>query len=102
MNIGQHGQDAFLGRDQDKETYIAKLPLITALFWVMKILATTLGETGGDVIGQTLNLGYLTGVGIFVGFLAIVLFSPDGVLGLWDRWRAGVAARKAATMGGAA
>jgi uncharacterized membrane-anchored protein len=39
----------------------------------MKILATTLGETGGDVIGQTLNLGYLAGVGIFVGFLVIVL-----------------------------
>jgi len=37
---------------------------------------------------------------IGIGFLAIVLFSPDGVLGLWDRWRAGVAARKAATTGG--
>jgi uncharacterized membrane-anchored protein len=73
VNTGQYGQDAFLSRDHKKETYIAKLPLITALFWVMKILATTLGETGGDVIGQTLNLGYLTGVGIFVGFLVIVL-----------------------------
>jgi uncharacterized membrane-anchored protein len=52
---------------------MATLPLITALFWVMKILATTLGETGGDVIGQTLNLGYLTGTVIFVGFLAVVL-----------------------------
>ena len=39
---------------------------------------------------------------IGIGFLAIVLFSPDGVLGLWDRWRAGVAARKAATTGGGA
>jgi uncharacterized membrane-anchored protein len=39
----------------------------------MKILATTLGETGGDVIGQTLNLGYLAGVGIFVVFLVVVL-----------------------------
>jgi branched-chain amino acid transport system permease protein len=37
---------------------------------------------------------------IGIGFLAVVLFSPDGVLGLWDRWRAGVAARKAATTGG--
>ena len=55
------------------ESFVAKLPLITALFWVMKILATTLGETGGDVIGQTLNLGYLAGIGIFVGFLVIVL-----------------------------
>jgi uncharacterized membrane-anchored protein len=55
------------------ESFVAKLPLITALFWVMKILATTLGETGGDVIGQTLDLGYLVGIGIFVGFLVIVL-----------------------------
>ena len=39
---------------------------------------------------------------IGIGFLAIVLFSPDGVLGLWDRWRAGVAARKAAATGGGA
>jgi uncharacterized membrane-anchored protein len=52
---------------------MAKLPLITALFWVMKILATTLGETGGDVVGQTLNLGYLTGIVVFVGLLVIVL-----------------------------
>jgi uncharacterized membrane-anchored protein len=35
-----------------------KLPQITALFWVLKIAATTLGETGGDMISQTLNLGY--------------------------------------------
>jgi branched-chain amino acid transport system permease protein len=39
---------------------------------------------------------------IGIGFLAIVLFSPDGVLGLWDRWRARFAARKAATTGGRA
>jgi branched-chain amino acid transport system permease protein len=39
---------------------------------------------------------------IGIGFLAIVLFSPDGVLGLWDRWRAGVAARKDAATGGRA
>jgi len=73
VNDSQHGQDSFLASGRGTENYVAKLPLITALFWVMKILATTLGETGGDVIGQTLNLGYLTGVVIFVGFLIIVL-----------------------------
>jgi uncharacterized membrane-anchored protein len=73
VDIGRHGQDEFVANQDIREQYIAKLPLITALFWVMKILATTLGETGGDVIGQTLHLGYLTGVGIFVGFLVIVL-----------------------------
>ncbi|MEJ1160481.1 branched-chain amino acid ABC transporter permease [Prosthecomicrobium sp. N25] len=39
---------------------------------------------------------------IGLGFLAMVLFSPDGVLGLWDRWRARSAARQAARQGGAA
>jgi branched-chain amino acid transport system permease protein len=37
---------------------------------------------------------------IGIGFLAVVLFSPDGVLALWDRWRARVAAHKAAETGG--
>jgi uncharacterized membrane-anchored protein len=61
------------GYPSQVQSVMAKLPLVTGLFWVMKILATTVGETGGDVIGQTLNLGYLAGVGIFVGFLVIVL-----------------------------
>ena len=54
-------------------TSMGKLPIITALFWVMKILATTLGETGGDVAGQTLNLGYLASAFIFIAVLAAVL-----------------------------
>ncbi|MDT7683626.1 MAG: hypothetical protein QOG57_3936 [Pseudonocardiales bacterium] len=36
---------------------MSKLPMITAFFWIMKILATTLGETGGDLVAQTLNVG---------------------------------------------
>jgi len=35
-----------------------KLPEITVLFWIMKISATTLGETAGDLFSMTLNLGY--------------------------------------------
>lgn len=35
-----------------------KLPEITILFWIMKICATTLGETGGDLLAQTMNVGY--------------------------------------------
>jgi uncharacterized membrane-anchored protein len=52
---------------------MGKLPIITVLFWVMKILATTLGETGGDVAGQTLNLGYLASAFIFIVLLIVVL-----------------------------
>jgi len=48
-----------------------KLPQITLLFWVMKIAATTLGETGGDLLAQTLNVGYAISSVLFIGlFLA--------------------------------
>lgn len=51
-----------------------KLPQVTALFWVLKIAATTLGETGGDLIAQTLGLGYAAASILFVGiFLASLL-----------------------------
>ena len=48
-----------------------KLPEITAFFWVMKILATTLGETGGDLLAQTLKVGYVVSSLIFVAALFI-------------------------------
>lgn len=51
-----------------------KVAQISLLFWVMKIIATTLGETLGDFIAQTLNLGYLVGIGItFLFFVAALL-----------------------------
>ena len=50
-----------------------KVAKITLLFWLMKIVATTLGETLGDFISMTLNLGYLTGIGITLAFFCIVL-----------------------------
>ena len=50
-----------------------KVAEITLLFWLMKIVATTLGETLGDFISITLNLGYLTGLGITSIFFLIVL-----------------------------
>ncbi|HEX6404753.1 MAG TPA: hypothetical protein VF003_16585, partial [Pseudonocardiaceae bacterium] len=36
-----------------------KLPHVTLVFWILKIAATTLGETGGDLLAQTLKVGYL-------------------------------------------
>jgi uncharacterized membrane-anchored protein len=48
-----------------------KLPEITAFFWIMKILATTLGETGGDLLAQTLKVGYVVSSLIFVAALFI-------------------------------
>src|SRR3954471_23296100 len=52
----------------------SKVPAVTLGFWAIKILATTLGETGGDTLSMTLKLGYLVSSGIFlailVGFIA--------------------------------
>lgn len=50
-----------------------KVAEITLLFWIMKIVATTLGETLGDFLSMTLNLGYLVGIGITLVFFIIVL-----------------------------
>ena len=50
-----------------------KIPAITLLFWIMKITATTLGETGGDLLAQTMNVGYGTSTMIFFGFFIIML-----------------------------
>ena len=51
-----------------------KIPELTLLFWITKITATTLGETGGDLLAQTLKVGYATSTLIFFGFFLIMLF----------------------------
>jgi uncharacterized membrane-anchored protein len=51
----------------------AKVPAVTLGFWSLKILATTLGETGGDWVTMSLKLGYLAGCAIFaLAFIALV------------------------------
>jgi len=52
---------------------INKVAEITLIFWLMKIVATTLGETLGDYLSMTLNLGYLTGIIITLIFFLVVL-----------------------------
>ena len=44
---------------------MSKVPELTLLFWILKIAATTLGETGGDAVSMSMNLGYLTATAIF-------------------------------------
>lgn len=52
---------------------LAKVPEVTLAFWVIKIAATTLGETGGDAVSMSMHLGYLVGTAIFAAiFLAAV------------------------------
>lgn len=52
---------------------LSKVPAVTLAFWIMKIAATTLGETGGDSVTMTLNWGYLVGTVIFVSLLLILV-----------------------------
>ena len=51
----------------------AKVPAVTLGFWVIKILATTLGETGGDTVTMTLGWGYLAGTALFALVLAALV-----------------------------
>ncbi len=57
----------------EQTTSTSKVPSVTLGFWIIKIAATTLGETGGDAVTMTLNLGYLVGTLIFAGLLVIAL-----------------------------
>jgi uncharacterized membrane-anchored protein len=52
---------------------ITKVPAVTLGFWIIKILATTLGETGGDTVTMTMDLGYLVGTAIFLGLLVLLV-----------------------------
>ena len=53
----------------------SKVPEVTLVFWIIKIAATTLGETGGDSVTMTLNWGYLAGTALFLGFLAVLVIA---------------------------
>jgi uncharacterized membrane-anchored protein len=50
-----------------------KVPAVTLGFWIIKILATTLGETGGDTVTMTMDLGYLVGTAIFLALLVVLV-----------------------------
>jgi uncharacterized membrane-anchored protein len=55
-----------------KETF-NKVPEVTLSFWIVKIAATTLGETAGDTVTMTLNWGYLAGTALFLAALVVLI-----------------------------
>ena len=60
--------------DVKADEALSKVPEVTLTFWIIKILATTLGETGGDALSMSMNLGYLLSTGIFATiFLGAVI-----------------------------
>jgi uncharacterized membrane-anchored protein len=65
--------------NRDTAAHIAgKVPAVTLGFWSIKILATTLGETGGDTLSMTMNLRYLVSTGIFAAILIVLVAAQVG------------------------
>src|SRR6266581_402596 len=59
--------------DNTIERTLSKVPEITLIFWIVKIAATTLGETGGDAVSMSMNLGYLVATAIFAAIFLIAV-----------------------------
>jgi uncharacterized membrane-anchored protein len=68
-------QDRYVTNDAATHA-LTKVPAVTLGFWVIKILATTLGETGGDTVTMTLNWGYAAGVTLF-GVVLVALVAAQ-------------------------
>lgn len=58
--------------DREKQV-LTKVPAVTLGFWLIKILATTFGETAGDAVSMSMNLGYLVSTAIFAAVLAMLI-----------------------------
>jgi uncharacterized membrane-anchored protein len=54
---------------------LSKVPEVTLVFWIIKIAATTLGETGGDSVTMTFNWGYLAGTSLFLCLLIVLVIA---------------------------
>lgn len=61
--------------DESRHHVLSKVPEVTLAFWIIKVAATTLGETGGDSITMTLNWGYLSGTVLFLGILIALVIA---------------------------
>jgi uncharacterized membrane-anchored protein len=58
---------------------MSKVPAVTLGFWVIKIIATTLGETGGDAVSMTLNWGYALSSALFIGIFGVAVAAQIAV-----------------------
>src|SRR6476661_10224719 len=59
---------------QATQEALSKVPQVTFVFWLIKIAATTLGETGGDAVSMSMNLGYLVGTAIFAAIFVAAVY----------------------------
>jgi uncharacterized membrane-anchored protein len=60
--------------NDDRRELLSKVPAVTLGFWIIKVLATTLGETAGDTVSMSMNLGYLVGTAIFLTVLVALVW----------------------------
>jgi len=58
-----------------REDALSKVPEVTLIFWIIKIAATTLGETAGDAVSMSMNLGYLFGTVIFGAIFVVMVIA---------------------------
>src|SRR5689334_22252825 len=59
--------------DESAKAVLSKVPAVTLVFWIIKIAATTLGETGGDAVTMTFDWGYLAGTALFLALLVVLV-----------------------------
>ena len=64
---------ATAARMPSQDEVLAKVPAVTLGFWIIKVLATTLGETGGDAVSMSMGLGYLVGSAIFMALFVVAV-----------------------------
>lgn len=62
-----------------RDENLSKVPEVTLIFWIIKIAATTLGETGGDAVSMSMNLGYLVGTAIFAVIFVVAVIAQISV-----------------------
>jgi uncharacterized membrane-anchored protein len=63
----------YRGHAMNNDSVASKVPAVTLGFWAIKVLATTLGETGGDTVSMSMNLGYLISSVIFLATLTVLV-----------------------------
>jgi uncharacterized membrane-anchored protein len=59
----------------NQQEVLSKVPEVTLVFWIIKILATTLGETSVDAVSMSMNLGYLVGIEIFAAIFIVAVIA---------------------------
>jgi uncharacterized membrane-anchored protein len=82
-----------------RDEFASKVPALTLGFWLIKVLATTLGETGGDTVSMTMDLGYLVGTAIFLSVLVVLVWAQVAAKRFhpWLYWATIIASTTAGT-----